>query len=71
MVTKDAGTSVVTPERSSNLPNTSYASLPLQTRNGSIVHVFFLEPTSLQLIYKAKRGQSTKYRCSACAQSIL
>ena len=45
MATEEANTSAVMLEGSRNLLNTGYASLPSQMRSGSIVHVFFLEPT--------------------------
>ena len=71
MATQEAGTRAVTPEGSSNLPNTSYAFLPSQACSGSIMHAFFPEPAGLQLICKAQRGWSTKHRCSARARRTL
>ena len=45
MAREKASTNAVMLEGSSNLPNTGYASLPSQMRSGSMVHVFFPEPT--------------------------
>ena len=52
VVIEEANTSAVMPERSGNLPNISYASLPSQMHSVSIVHVFFPELASFQLICK-------------------
>ena len=71
MATEEVGTRAITLEESINLPNIGYASIPLQIRGGSVVHAFFLEPSSLQLICKAQKGWSTKHRCYAHAKSML
>ena len=47
MAIEEAGTKAVAPEGSNNLPNIGCASLPSQTHSGSVVHVFFPEPTGL------------------------
>ena len=68
---KKPGTSAIMLEGSSNLPNTGYTSLPSQMHSHFVMHVFFLELASLQLICKAQRGRSNKHRCCARARSTL
>ena len=55
---KKAGTSVVMPKGSSNLPRIGYVSLPAQLHSDFVARIFFLEPASLQWIFRSKRGRA-------------